>query len=59
MLARIAGHSSIVISSRYVHPSEDAILDAMARLGGHNSGHSQILGQIASRSQTLEPAETQ
>jgi integrase len=38
-LARIAGHSSIAISARYVHPSEDAILDAMARLGGHNSGH--------------------
>jgi integrase len=41
-LARIAGHSSIAISSRYVHPSEDVVLDAMARLGGHNSGHSEI-----------------
>src|SRR5438552_4084565 len=39
-LARIAGHSSIAISVRYVHPSEDAVLQAMARLGGHNSGHS-------------------
>jgi integrase len=39
-LARIAGHSSIAISARYVHPSEDAVLQAMARLGGHNSGHS-------------------
>ena len=39
-LARIAGHSSIAISARYVHPSEDAVLEAMARLGGHNSGHS-------------------
>ena len=38
-LARIAGHSSISISARYVHPSEDAVLEAMARLGGHNSGH--------------------
>jgi integrase len=38
-LARIAGHSSIAISARYVHPSEDAVLDAMARLGGHNSRH--------------------
>ena len=38
-LARIAGHSSIVISTRYVHPSSDAVLDAMARLGGHKSGH--------------------
>ena len=40
-LARIAGHSSITISSRYVHPSSDAVLAAMSRLGGHNSGHSQ------------------
>src|SRR5437773_2761024 len=39
-LARIAGHSSIAISARYVHPSEDAVLQAMARLAGHNSGHS-------------------
>ena len=32
-LARIAGHSSVAISSRYVHPSEDAVLEAMNRLG--------------------------
>jgi len=37
-LARIAGHSSIGISARYIHPSEDAVLTAMSRLGGHNSG---------------------
>jgi integrase len=40
-LARIAGHSSIAMSSRYVHPSEDAVLTAMSRLGGHKSGHTQ------------------
>jgi integrase len=40
-LARIAGHSSITVSSRYVHPSEDAVLAAMARLGGHKIGHSK------------------
>ncbi len=39
-LARIAGHSSIGVSSRYVHPSENAVLDAMSRLGGHKIGHS-------------------
>ena len=42
-LARIAGHSSIGISARYVHPFEDAVLTAMSRLGGHNSGHSEKL----------------
>jgi integrase len=40
-LARIAGHSSITISARYVRPSEDAVLDAMSRLGGNKTGHSQ------------------
>ena len=39
-LARIAGHSQIQISSRYVHPSEDAMFAAMSRLGGHKIGHS-------------------
>ena len=39
-LARIAGHNSVAISSRYVHPSQDAVLAAVERLGGHNSGHS-------------------
>jgi integrase len=38
-LARIAGHSNIAISQRYVHPSGDAVLLAMSRLGGLNSGH--------------------
>jgi integrase len=40
-LARIAGHSQIQISSRYVHPSEDAMFAAMSRLGGHKIGHSE------------------
>lgn len=40
-LARIAGHSQIGISSRYVHPSEDAMFAAITRLGGHKIGHSE------------------
>jgi len=27
-LARVAGHSSVAVSGRYVHPSEDAVLTA-------------------------------
>jgi integrase len=34
-LARIAGHSTIGISARYVHPSEDAVLSAMLRMGNN------------------------
>src|SRR5215469_8159018 len=39
-LARIAGHSNIKMSQRYVHPSADAVLNAVSRLGGHKIGHS-------------------
>jgi integrase len=38
-LARIAGHSSVAISARYVHPSEEAVLKAVDRLTGHRIGH--------------------
>jgi hypothetical protein len=41
-LARIAGHSSAVISARYVHPSEDRVLEAISQLGGHKIGHSDL-----------------
>jgi integrase len=40
-LARIAGHTSVSMSSRYVHPSHDAVLSAMETLGGHNFRHTQ------------------
>jgi len=50
-LARIAGHSSITITQRYVHPQADAIERAFAKLdsppppvaiaGRHKSGHSE------------------
>jgi integrase len=31
-LARIAGHSSIAMSTRYVHPSSDAVMNVFARM---------------------------
>lgn len=31
-LARIAGHSSIAMSARYVHPSDDSVLSAISKL---------------------------
>ena len=37
-LARIAGHSSIVMSARYVHPSEDAVLSALSKLEASREG---------------------
>src|SRR5207302_2958361 len=50
-LARIAGHSSVAISSRYVHPSEDAVLAAISRLGGHNSGHTAEIPKLPPKSE--------
>jgi len=58
-LARIAGHSSVAISSRYVHPSEDAVLAAMSRLGGHNSGHSAEMTKLLAKYDSLETAESE
>jgi integrase len=52
-LARIAGHASITISARYVHPSEDAVLNAMSRLGGHKIGHSRSRAQRAGEQRLL------
>ena len=40
-LSRIAGHASLTMSQRYIHPSQDAVLDAMARSGGHKIGHNE------------------
>jgi integrase len=51
-LARIAGHSSVAMSARYVHPSEDAVLAALDRLSGHNFGHS---GNSSEMKREVEP----
>lgn len=38
-LARIMGHSSILITQRYIHPQAESIERAFSRLGGHKIGH--------------------
>lgn len=53
-LARIAGHSAISISARYVHPSEDAVLSAVERLSRHKIGHKKDRGtEEAARAELL------
>jgi integrase len=52
-LARIAGHSSITMSTRYVHPSGDAVIAAMTKLGGHNIGHSENQAELKRNDQPL------
>jgi integrase len=51
-LARIAGHGSVGMSARYVHPSEDAVLAALDRLSGHNFGH---IGNIPEKTLAGQP----
>jgi integrase len=55
-LARIAGHSSITISARYVHPSHDAVFAAVDRLGGHKIGHTEQAANDVEDSKKLLPA---
>src|SRR4029077_16663072 len=57
-LARIAGHSSIAISSRYVHPSEDSIFDAMERMTGHKIGHSEPYAELGHSHKKMELIDT-
>jgi len=40
-LARLAGHTSIRTTQRYVHPAEKTLEDGLARLGGHKIGHTR------------------
>ena len=56
-LARIAGHSSIAISSRYVHPSEDVVLNAMERMSGHKIGHSRNIAGVLPAAIPLQVVE--
>ena len=56
-LGRIAEHSSVAISSRYVHPSEDVVLAAMSRIGGHKIGHTEGEPEAAGE-QRLLPNDT-
>jgi integrase len=55
-LARIAGHSSVAMSTRYVHPSEDAVLLAVGKLGGHKIGHSAETAILEGSDGNLLPA---
>jgi integrase len=41
-LARIAGHSSITITQRYVHPQADAIERAFTHYNSHYSGETAL-----------------
>jgi hypothetical protein len=56
-VSEIAGHNSITISSRYVHPSEDAVQNAMSRMGGHKIGHSQKSVKIGDETELVQAVD--
>ena len=43
-IQKMAGHSSIVISTQYVHPTPERVEDAMSRLETYNQRKSEVTG---------------
>jgi len=52
-LSRIAEHSTVPMSSRFMHPSNEAVSQAMLRLGGHDSVHHDYQPQIGQHESKL------
>jgi len=46
----------VAMSTRYVHPSEDAVLAAVERLGGHNIRHTEEKIVMEGKEQRLLPS---
>jgi integrase len=42
-LCKIMGWASLSVAMRYIHPSDERVLEVLSLLGGHNSGHSENL----------------
>jgi integrase len=57
-LAKIAGHSNISISSRYVHPSEEALSQAFSNPTGHKIGHRDEFQEISAQTDQRENVES-
>jgi integrase len=56
-LCKIMGWASLSVAMRYIHPSDDRVLEALSGLGGHNSGHSENIANLNTRSENSESAE--
>ena len=51
-LCKIMGWASLSVAMRYIHPSDERVLDAFSNLGGHNSGHSLEISKLSTQSET-------
>jgi len=56
-LCKIMGWSSLSVAMRYIHPSEERVLEAMSVLGGHKSGHSEDLNKLPALADPRETTE--
>ena len=45
-LCKIMGWTSLSVAMRYIHPSDERVLEAISGLGRHNSGHSEDLKKL-------------
>jgi hypothetical protein len=57
-LRKIMGWASLSVAMRYIHPSDERVLDAISSLGGHNSGHSGNSGNLPDLSNGQEVIES-
>jgi len=55
--ARLAGHSSIEMSLRYVHMDENAAVDAISSMAGHKIGHSAQNEEIREETESMKVEE--
>ncbi|MBV9624768.1 MAG: tyrosine-type recombinase/integrase [Acidobacteria bacterium] len=53
-LCKIMGWASLSVAMRYIHPSDERVLQAVSVLGGHNSGHSEKLRELPALSDAWE-----
>jgi hypothetical protein len=54
-LCKTMGWASLSAAMRYIHPSDDRVLDAISHLGRHNSGHRK---EIVEETKTTENHRT-
>ncbi|HXW93979.1 MAG TPA: tyrosine-type recombinase/integrase [Terriglobales bacterium] len=56
-LCKIMGWTSLSVAMRYIHPSDDRVLEAISGLGGHNSGHTEDLKKLSAFAETRQITE--
>ncbi len=56
-LCKIMGWASLSVAMRYIHPSNERVLEAISVMGGHNSGHSENFKKLSALSDTPETTE--